>query len=118
MNIRELKLRNKKVCDCGHEFSNDDIQPPIIKNEDHRFYGGRVEYYTKVKCKECGKEVYLFLEAYDNKYRVIDTAEGEQEVMEADTTVEMQEEYKCEKCDRVFKNKQGLSAHSRKCQSN
>ena len=42
MNIRELKLRNKKVCDCGHEFSNDDIQPPIIKNEDHRFYGGRI----------------------------------------------------------------------------
>lgn len=113
MNIRELKLRNKKICDCGHEFSNADIQPPIIKNTDYRFYGGRVEYYTKVKCKECGKEVYLFLESYDNKYRVIDTAE---EIKEETAEVKVQDNYKCDKCGRDFKNKQGLSAHSRKCQ--
>ena len=113
LRIRDLKLRNKKECDCGHEFSNADIKPPIVKNTDYRFYGGRIEYYTKTQCPKCKKEIYLFLEAYDNKYLVIDTAE---EKCTNKTTKIEGNKYICDKCRKEFKNKRGLTAHKRKCQ--
>ena len=133
MELRELKLKNRKTCDCGHEFSNADIQPPIIINKDHKFYGGRVEYYVKSKCPKCGEEVYLLLEAYDNKYRVIDigtekaakrgiTKEEYDEAIDKEMSENKNEEeikevqFKCEKCGREFKSKSGLASHSRKCQ--
>lgn len=122
MELRELKLKNRKTCDCGHEFSNADIQPPIIINKDHKFYGGRVEYYVKSKCPKCNAEVYLLLEAYDNKYRVIDIGvEKETAAKKEIVKEEIKEEIKsegfiCEKCGREFKSKSGLASHSRKCQ--
>ena len=129
MDLRALKLRNRKTCDCGHEFTNQDVRPPIIINKDYRYYGGRVECYTKAICPKCGQEVYLLLESYDNRYRVIDIGtdskpiifeEPIQEVPKEESKEEMQEvkeetQFKCEKCGREFKSKSGLASHSRKC---
>lgn len=112
MNLRELTVKNTKKCDCGYEFSVKDITT-LEKNNDYRFYGGRVEYYTKTKCPRCNKEVILFLEAYDNSYRVIDIAENgnidENEVVEDNI---------CPNCKRSFKNQSGLRLHQRKCLKN
>ena len=131
MELRDLALMNRKTCTCGHEFSNADIQPPIIINKDYRFYGGRVEYYMKTKCPKCGKEVYLLLEAYDNKYRVIDIGIDpnaayevvEEPKIQEDVVIEEQPEeskeipegFICDKCGREFKSKSGLTSHQRKC---
>lgn len=129
MELRDLILKHRKTCDCGHEFSNQDIQPPIIMNKDYKYYGGRVECYVKTKCPNCGQEVYILLESYDNKYRVIDIAEDpnkpeaieepiveeKQEETIEKTQEEIQEGFICDNCGREFKSKSGLTSHKRKC---
>lgn len=133
MDLRALKLRNRKTCDCGHEFTNQDVKPPIVMNKDYRYYGGRVECYTRAICPECGQEYYLLLESYDNKYRVIDIAadsnkpeviekpqeeqiiEEKQEETSEEIQEEIQEGFICDNCGREFKSKSGLASHKRKC---
>lgn len=109
MNLRELIVKNSKKCDCGYEFSVKDITK-LEKNQDYRYYGGRVEYYTKTKCPKCNKEVILYLEAYDNSYRVIDIAENKNT-----GTKEQSNEIICPNCQRSFKNQSGLRLHQKSC---
>ena len=112
MDLRELIVKNSKKCDCGYEFSIKDIKE-LEKNNDYRYYGGRVEYYTKTKCPKCNKEVILYLEAYDNSYRVIDIAENKN--TEPENT---NNEIICPNCKRSFKSQSGLRLHQKSCLKN
>lgn len=87
VNLRELKLLGEKVCNCGYEFTANDISN-LVKNEDYQFYGGRVNYYSEIECPNCHNKQILLLEAYNNSYRVIDigeipeTASGIEQILE------------------------------------
>jgi hypothetical protein len=67
-----------KVCpDCGHQFTVDDLVPPLL-NFDQMFgykyvdfYGGNVKRFTKVKCK-CGQNYYLYWNKNRNGFYVKD----------------------------------------------
>lgn len=117
MKLRELIVKNTKKCDCGYEFSIKDITT-LEKNNDYRYYGGRVEYYTKAKCPRCNKEVILFLEAYNNSYRVIDIAEVKNTSIKEIKEKEVIEGNICSNCKRSFKSQSGLRLHQRKCLKN
>lgn len=129
MDLRKLKLRNSNKCSCGHEFTYNDIKPPIIQNKDYNYYGGRVKYYVEAICPDCNKKLYLLLENYNNrdKYKVIDIAE-ENKIQGANININasnekkeasmpLTEKYVCKKCGKVCANKAGLAAHKRKCKA-
>lgn len=113
MNLRDLKIRNSKICDCGYEFSAKEIKK-LEKNNDYRYYGGRVQYYTEATCPKCKKNVILYLEAYNNSYRIIDIAEIEATIKNEETD-KTSNEFICPNCKKSFKNKAGLSVHLRSC---
>lgn len=117
VDLRELKLRNSKTCQCGHEFTANDIVE-LISNKDYQFYGGRVSFYSRVTCPKCSKEQVILLEPYNNTYRVIDIGELQDEML-ANTekdNVEHDDTLRCSKCNREFKSIQGLRMHQKSCQ--
>ena len=122
VNLRELKLKGKIICDCGHVFTADNITE-LVQNNDYQFYGGRVAYYSKAKCPNCKKEVVLLLESYDCSYRVIDIGEEIkhtefEEEIENEKQEEISNEIICPKCKRAFKTKSGLKIHEKSCINN
>lgn len=121
VNLRELKLRNKTDCSCGHLFVANDISM-LTKNIDFQFYGGRVGYYSELQCPDCKKEVVLLLEPYNCSYRIIDVGElpqksneFSQKISQNGNDIEKTRVFKCVKCQREFKTPQGLIAHQRSC---
>lgn len=116
LDLRELKLKNETRCECGHEFAVGDIFK-LERNTDHQFYGGRIDFYTKTRCPECGKEVVLLLQAYNNSYKVIDVCELNESPCESNESSCKSNENACicEKCGNTFKSIQGLRKHQKKC---
>ena len=133
VNLRELKLRNKTTCSCGHQFIANDILS-LYTNTDYQFYGGRVKYYSEVHCPECDKDVVILLEPYNCSYRIIDIGEFSQKsdhfegissqnrkdlqktnAVQVKENIENQKNFQCAKCKREFKTPQALIAHQRSC---
>ena len=128
MDLRKLKLLNKKTC-CGYEFTAKDITS-LFKNDDYRFYGGRIEYYSTAKCPKCGQEVVLLLEAYDNSYRIVDIGintkitasqaitmidKAVKELTKKDEIMPSMVSFVCPNCKKEFKTKAGLGKHIKSC---
>lgn len=122
MELYKIKVKNKNQCECGHVFTIEERTSDMIKNEDYHFYGGRAEYFANAKCPECGEEYILIIESANNGYKVFDISDKEKQEAEVGpiannegSETEVSDEFKCEKCNRTFKNKSGLSSHKRKC---
>ena len=65
------------VCECGHEFGNLDIKPPLKPVLKHGFYGGRVKRLCDAVCPKCKKAYVLYLKQARGGWEVIDMEEGE-----------------------------------------
>lgn len=113
MNVSELKVKNTTICECAYDFCNKDIER-IERNEDTRFYGGRITHYSKSKCPKCSKDVILLLKAENNTYTIVDIAEINTK-MKNETNNDVNSRFICSKCKNEFKSKSGLAMHQKKC---
>lgn len=120
---KEYDVKNKTVCDCGYEFTLKDMIE-LERINQPGFYGNVVNHYSHAKCKNCGKEVLLFLKQAGQTWKIIDTAEEHKKVtMLLTQTVEKEpskaidkenssnNEFVCEICGKVCKSKIGLNSH-------
>ena len=137
VNLRELLLKGRTTCDCGHTFIANDIKG-LMQNKDYQFYGGRVAYYSETICPDCKKECVILLEPYNSTYRVIDigidpnkkeiiveeqkTEQVNTEVNSFEQVEEKEEkksnEFICPNCKKVLKSKSGLTNHKKSCIKN
>lgn len=122
---KEYDVKNQTNCDCGYEFTLKDMQE-LEKINQPGFYGNVVNHYSHTKCKNCGKEVLLFLKQSGQTWKIIDTAEEHKKATTVSTqTVEKEpskvideennssNEFICEICGRVCKGKLGYNAHKK-----
>lgn len=120
---KEYDVKNQTICDCDYEFTLKDIQE-LEKINQPGFYGNVVNHYSHAKCRNCGKEVLLFLKQAGQTWKIIDTAEEHKKVATAITqTVEKDpsnvietknnsnNKFICEVCGKVCKNQLGLNSH-------
>lgn len=120
---KEYDVKNQITCDCGYEFTLKDMQE-LEKINQPGFYGNVVNHYSHAKCKNCGKEVLLFLKQAGQTWKIIDTAEEHKKATTVSTqTVEKEpskviekennssNEFICEVCGKVCKNQLGLNSH-------
>lgn len=121
-NIKEYKVQNKKTCDCGHEFTLNDVDG-IRKIHEHGYYGNIVKDVSITKCPQCDKETILLLRQKGQTWEIIDTAIKEntntpkivtdETRNENEGNNETRQEFICPVCEKVCKNKIGLNAHMR-----
>lgn len=120
---KEYEVRNTVKCDCGYEFTLKDMQE-LEKINQPGFYGNVVNHYSHAKCKNCGKEVLLFLKQAGQTWKIIDTAEEHKKATTVSTqTIEKESsktidkensssnEFICEVCGKTCKNQLGLNSH-------
>ena len=120
---KEYDVKNKTICDCGYEFTLKDIIELENINQPG-FYGNVVNHYSHAKCKNCGKEVLLFLKQAGQTWKIIDTAEEHKKATTISTqTIEKEpskvidednnssNEFICEVCGKTCKSKIGLNSH-------
>lgn len=120
---KEYDVKNQTNCDCGYEFVLKDIQE-LEKINQPGFYGNVVNHYSHAKCKNCGKEVLLFLKQAGQTWEIIDTAEEHKKTSIVTTqTIEKEpndvidkennssNEFICEICGKVCKSQIGLNSH-------
>ena len=117
---KEYDVKNQTTCDCGYEFTLKDMQE-LEKINQPGFYGNVVNHYSHAKCKNCDKEVLLFLKQAGQTWKIIDTAEEHKTV--STQTIEKEpskvidennnssNEFICEVCGKVCKNQLGLNSH-------
>ena len=121
MEIERLKNRLSTKCICGKELSINNLMSKIEQYNNYQFYGGNVEAYAKIKCS-CGCKYIVFLKKEFNTYKIFDSCliQGNKvyqpKIKKAEKpNIEVEKKLVCEKCGRVFSNKQGLGSHRRKC---
>lgn len=120
---KDYEVKNTVKCDCGYEFVLKDIQE-LEKINQPGFYGNVVNHYSHAKCKNCGKEVLLFLKQAGQTWKIIDTAEEHKKTSIVTTqTIEKEpndvidkennssNEFICEICGKVCKSQIGLNSH-------
>lgn len=119
---KEYDVKNTIGCDCGYEFTLEDIQE-LSKINQSGFYGNVVNHYSHAKCKNCGKEVLLFLKQAGQTWKIIDTAEEHKKTTSITQIIEKEpsrviekensssNEFICEVCGKVCKSKIGLNSH-------
>lgn len=141
MNLNDYELRRTTKCDCGKELSINNILPPVEVCNDIRYYGGRVNKTTKVKCSVCNK---TYLGLIDDTFNLFDTMNTISEIQEETSSVEEipeenleisdneetentygndtdvgtineEDTYVCPKCGKVCKSASGLNSHCKKC---
>lgn len=139
IDVKELKMLNQKDCRCGYyEFSLEDVKSVEQLQDTHGFYGNLVKHYSIVKCPECNRETVVLLKQVGQTWEIMNTAivkeqEAEKEenasyteqdaqmqltenTPEATETANKEEnnqsqEFICPECQKVCKNKIGLTAH-------
>lgn len=117
-NIKEYKVQNKKICNCGYAFTLADIEGLLRINEPG-FYGNVVKHASRTKCPICKKETILLLKQKGQTWEIIDTAIKEN-INKPEGIISKDKEEKqisnnfvCPTCGKVCKNKIGLTAHMR-----
>ena len=119
VDVKELKILNRKDCQCGmHEFSLKDVKgiEPLI--DAHGFYGNLVKNYAAVQCPKCHNITVLLLKQVGQTWDIMNTAiikniQTEQTKNKNQTENKLIQEFICPKCQRTFKNKLGLNSHMR-----
>ena len=67
------------TCPCNeHTFTGGDVKLPLMDMEaalgrqEHNFYGGNVNAFSRVKCPKCKKGFILYLKSISGGYSVTD----------------------------------------------
>lgn len=127
MELQEYKVKNTTKCDCGHEFTIQDMQK--LQRLSEPIYGGIIKHVDEIKCPTCGKETLLLIKQQGQTYIVKDIAQKSKENIEKtsmnnsdnniDTTIQNEHtsnannEIVCPICQKMLKSKSGLTAHMR-----
>ena len=127
MELQEYKVKNTTKCDCGHEFTIQDMQK--LQRLSEPIYGGIIKHVDEIKCPTCGKETLLLIKQQGQTYIVKDIAQKSKENIEKtsmnnsdnniDTTIQNEHtsnannEIICPICQKMLKSKSGLTAHMR-----
>lgn len=145
MDLQDYKIKNSIKCDCGYEFTIQDMTE-LKRINDNKFYGGNIKHVSETMCPLCLRKTLLLLKQVGQTYKVIDIAQKNRPTIEAKTitinkdgveqtqetsivntsTVEQAQinsneantdsnELICKNCQKVFKTKQGLAVHSKTC---
>ena len=122
--MEDYKLKNKKFCDCGYEFTIKDLTQ--LKRINEFIYGGTVKHISYTKCPKCKKETVLLLKQDGQTYKIIDIAQKDinTEVQNKEELQKQTEkayiddkienkEFICNVCKKAFKNGSGLKLHLR-----
>lgn len=73
--VKELKILNRKDCQCGtHEFTLADVKSVEQLQDAHGFYGNLVKHFSKVICPECKNETILLLKQIGQTWQIMNTA--------------------------------------------
>lgn len=78
MEMKNVIVRGTTKCDCGYEFSLQDLTK-LEKITDHGFYGGIVKHCSEAICPNCNKKVILLLKQVGQTWEVINTVVKEEE---------------------------------------
>ena len=127
MELQEYKVKNTTKCDCGHEFTIQDMQK--LQRLSEPIYGGIIKHVDEIKCPTCGKETLLLIKQQGQTYIVKDIAQKSKDNIEKtsmnnsdnniDTTIQNEHtsnannEIICPICQKMLKSKSGLTAHMR-----
>lgn len=127
MELQEYKVKNTTRCDCGHEFTIQDMHK--LQRLSEPIYGGIVKHVDEIKCPTCGKDTLLLIKQQGQTYIVKDIAQKSKENIEKtsmnnsdnniDTTIQNEHtsnannEIICPICQKMLKSKSGLTAHMR-----
>lgn len=126
MNLQDYKIKNNTTCECGYKFTIKDLTK-LERINDSKFYSGIVKHFSNSKCPKCQKDTVLFLKQVGQTYIVKDIAQKDIEkenissVVEEETTGNSNEEnissneFICPTCKKAFKNKSGLTMHTKSC---
>lgn len=109
MNLQDYTIKNTTKCDCGHEFTLQDIDG-LKRIDDDKFYGGAVKHLSDIKCPECKKETLLFLKQKGQTWKIIGIAQKDTTIANNSENIS-NKEFICDKCGKAFKSKSGLSSH-------
>lgn len=107
MNLRTI------TCECGHQFTAKDINPPFTLPP-IGFYGGVVKRFCLATCK-CGKQYKLYISPKSHSWEVIDmesTDPTTDKEVDAPTT-----ELACKYCGKICKGPVGLRSHEKACKN-
>lgn len=138
MELQEYKIKNTTRCDCGHEFTIQDMQK--LQRLSEPIYGGIVKHVDEIKCPTCGKDTLLLIKQQGQTYIVKDIAQKSNEntgtvannsneniektsINNSDNNIDttIQNEHACNAnneiicpiCQKTLKSKSGLTAHMR-----
>lgn len=78
MEMKNVIVRGTTKCDCGYEFSLQDLTK-LEKITDHGFYGGIVKHCSEAICPNCNKKVILLLKQVGQTWEVINTVVKEED---------------------------------------
>lgn len=124
---KEYDVKNRITCDCGYEFTLQDMER-LTRINQSGFYGNVVKHYSHAKCKQCGKDVILLLKQVGQTYKIIDIA-IENVININNNTIEnvktdtgrsnigidgknnSSQEFICPECKKVCKSQIGLNSH-------
>ena len=124
---KEYDIKNRTTCDCGYEFTLQDMEK-LTKINQSGFYGNVVKHYSHAKCKHCGKNVILLLKQVGQTYKIIDIAcenvktptnndsKNVQVIVNQPSKVieennKNSQEFICPVCEKVCKSQIGLNSH-------
>lgn len=132
MDLKDYKIKNTTMCECGYEFSIHDMNK-LQRISDTSFYGGIVKHVDEIICPDCKRETLLLIKQQGQTYIIKDiaqkdlvvekgqnseiTTEQNKEIVTENSTIGNKEETEtsnkiiCPVCKRSFKNKSGLSIH-------
>lgn len=110
MELNGYEIKNKTTCECGYEFTIQDMQK--LQRLPETIYGGVIKHVDEIKCPKCGKDTLLLLKQQGQTYIVKDI--GQKDVKtENNEDNEATQEFICDICGNAFKSKSGLSSHKR-----
>lgn len=123
-----MNLKTTK-CECGHEFTARDINPPFT-SPPIGFYGGRVKRFCAAECK-CGRTYKLYVNPEGHSWSVLDMERTDTNNIEQvepfvdeveptepfvdDEPIEPKETLECKYCGKVCASRSGLNSHERHC---
>lgn len=122
--IEEYDIKNTIKCDCGYEFTINDMTDLRRINKE-AFYSNVVKHYSQTKCPNCNKETLLFLKQVGQTYKVIDIAinnnNNEENITTENVTTSYESQNKeetslgneliCPVCKKECKSLIGLNSH-------
>lgn len=125
MDLKGYNLKNTTKCECGYEFDIHDMKN--LQRLSEPLYGGSVKHVDEIKCPKCNKDTLLLIKQQGQTYLIKDIGQKDKQkytdnkiknTIENNTknTLNKQlnntsNEIICPVCQRVFKNKSGLSRH-------